>query len=751
MRSLLRFNWPDELQRSFGMFLDNLKNRWRLNKSELISVLAPGILISSIIFLFGPFVIYSGNVSEFRVSLIDILKYYAIPGFVLLAVFLSIGMALSKKYVKLYVSVIFAIGVLMWLQGNIFVWKYGLLDGHAFDWTKDQWRGWVDGSLWLLLLAFSSFFYKTVYRFAILGSIALICLQTMYLGFNSFQRSEIWKSGVSQDYVTPKGIYEFSSKRNVIQFILDAFQSDIFQDIINEDLDYYNKALEGFTFFRETTGSFPTTYMSVPAILSGINYKNHIPMQDFVKLTLNGKTISNVLYDKGYEVDLVHGGGRRYFEGRFSNAFWPGRLYGKSKYQNRDKAAFLMDLVLFRYVPHFLKPLIYNDQSWLIQRISRWNYGSQLIFSHRAFLEDLIANMTPNRKNPVYKFIHIMTTHSPLVIDENCEYAGKVLPFTRKNLNIQQKCGLDDVIGFFEKLKFLGIYDSSLIVLQADHGAGVELAMKGTNDELDSDGFISGDYLTRVAASALPLLAIKPPHSNGPLKISNAQAMLTDIPATINSILNLNERFPGMSVFDLDSEEVRDRKTYYYTWQKTNWQDNYFYRLDEYIINGSVFDRSSWRLGARYNTPENNLYETEKIDFGSPGVERFFLNGWGGDESDSKVGLTFNWALRTPSSIVVSLPKNESVCLTANVRNFLKSQTVSIIVDRKEIGTWELSPFWKWEKMNIAIPPDDKRPDVSVVEFVFSQHRKAKANEKDKRPLAVLFESIRLSKTNNCK
>ena len=728
------------------MFLDNLKNRWLSNKSELISVLASGILISSIIFFFGPFVIYSGNVSEFRVSLIDILKYYAIPGFVLLAVFLSIGMVLSKKYVKLYVSVIFGIGVLMWLQGNIFVWKYGLLDGHAFDWTKDQWRGWVDGALWLLLLAFSSFFYKTVYRFAILGSIALICLQTMYLGFNSFQRSEIWKSGVSQDYVTPKGIYEFSSKRNVIQFILDAFQSDIFQDIIDEDPDRYYTALDGFTFFTETTGSFPTTYMSVPAILSGKNYKNDIPMPEFVKRTLNGETITNVLYDKGYEVDLVHGGGRRYFEGRFSSAFWPGRLYGESKHQyNRGKAAFVLDLVLFRYAPHLLKTIVYNDQSWLVQRLIRWSYDAQLIFSHSAFLEDLIANMSSNRTKPVYKFIHIMTTHSPLVLDENCKYAGKVLPFTRKNLKIQCKCGLDAAIEFFERLKSLGIYQSSLIILQADHGAGMKLMTEWSDGELDSDSLISSDYLTRIVASALPLLAVKPPHSKGPLRISNAQAMLTDIPATISSILNLDERFPGRSVFDLDSEEIRERKTYHYTWQRTNWQDSYFYRLDEYIIKGSVFDKSSWRLGARYN-PGNNLYETERVDFGTGDADRFLLIGWGRAERDPKVELTFNWALGNSSSIVLSLPKNEAVRLTANVKNFLKSQSITIKVDGEKIGIWDLSNRWVWESHSIVINPEKDRPDVSVIEFIFSQYKKPKANEKDKRPLAVLFDFVTLNR-----
>lgn len=731
-----------------------MQNTKKLNLrfgQKIIAVLPPAVFIVALIFLFGPFNIYKGNINEFAVSLTSILALYLFPAVALLLILIAIGLLLPNRLHRRYVSIIFAIGVLIWLQGNILVWKYGLLDGRAFDLAKNQWRGWIDGALWITVLFLGFFFYKKVYRFVILGSIVLILSQAVYLGFNSFQYPEIWKREISKDHSFPNEIYDFSSNKNVVQLILDAFQSDLFQEIIEQAPDYYKKALDGFTFFRETTGSFPTTYMSIPAILSGKNYKNNIPMPEFLRHTLNGKTITNVLYDKGYEIDLVHGGGRRYFQGRFSNAFWPGRLYGDSTYQyKRGKAAFMLDLVLFRYAPHLLKPAIYNNQSWLIQRLIGWTYDSQLILSHRALLEDLIANMSSNRRKPVYKLIHIMTTHPPLVIDENCEYAGKVLPFTRKHLKIQLKCGLDGAIEFFEKLKSLGIYDSSLIILQADHGMGMKPRMEGTNREVDSDSFINSDHFRRIVGSALPLLAVKPPYSSGLLKVSSAQAQLIDIPATISSILDLNEDFPGRSVFKIDPKDVQERKTYYYKWRRENWEADYFARLDEYIIKGSAFSRKSWRPGLTYLSPGSSLRSTKKIDFGTNEASRFLRTGWGANEKSAKGGHTFNWALGDYASIFLSLPKNEAALLTANITSlpFNKPQRVSIKVDGRKIGTWQLSAAWGFDKHSIIIPPDIHRGEVSIIDFTFSQHRIPEGG-RDHRDLAVLFESITVSETKN--
>ena len=74
------------------------------------------------------------------------------------------------------------------------------------------------------------------------------------------------------------------------------------------------------------------------------------------------------------------------------------------------------------------------------------------------------------------------------------------------------------------------------------------------------------------------------------------------------------------------------------------------------------------------------------------------------------------WALGNSASALLSLPKDEVVVLTANVKTlkFVKPQRVTIKVDSQEIGMWEIGSALKWEKHSIVIEPDEHRPDVSV-------------------------------------
>jgi len=354
-----------------------IKTCWS-NKSNVKLVLAPALLIICNLFLFVPATIYFGNISEFNISLMDLLKYYAVPGMIMLLIFLGISIALSRKYLSLYVALVFAVGVLLWLQGNILVWKYGLLDGQGFDWSHNVWRGWLDGALWIVLSVLACVFSRRVSKIAGLASVVLLSLQLVTLSYSAIiHNSEIWKEKKLPAIVSaPEEIFEFSSSKNVIHIMLDAFQSDLFEDIIATDPNYYKSVLDGFTFFRETTGAFATTYMSVPASFSGKYYRNQVPMKEFVKRTLNGKTITNELYNNGYDVDLVHMSSM-YAQGLYSNIYFIPMAYGEDKKQDeKANSALMMDLVLFRLSPHFFKKLIYNNQSWTIQSLFGSKKGS---------------------------------------------------------------------------------------------------------------------------------------------------------------------------------------------------------------------------------------------------------------------------------------------------------------------------------------------------------------------------------------
>lgn len=218
--------------------------------------------------------------------------------------------------------------------------------------------------------------------------------------------------------------------------------------------------------------------------------------------------------------------------------------------------------------------------------------------------------------------------------------------------------------------------------------------------------------------------------------------MLSDVPATINSVLHLNDTFPGQSVFKILPEEIRERRYYDYRWKNSNWQSDYLPPLIEYTIIGSVFNRDSWQLGKQNPRAKNISFKTQEIDLGTDSATNYLRHGWGGNER-SEQGLTYMWALGKSASVFLSLPKNKAVRMTANVNSviFPKPQVVTIKVDGQIIGSWTLSNRWQWQEPNIIIEPSEKRPDVSIIEFLFSQQLMQK---NDQRPLAVLFESITL-------
>ncbi len=737
------------------MLVNSLISWWHSNKSDLMSVLAPAVLIISTIFVFGPATIYSGNISEFDVSFVDILKYYAVPSIITLMVFFLIGCLLPGKCLPLFISLMLISGVLLWVQGNFFAWKHGPLGIVDIDWTKDTLRAWIDGAMWIASICLACIFPNKLRKTAVLVSVAFISVQLLYLAFITIQKPEIWKEDArfSLPITPPKGIFEFSSKQNVIHIILDEFQSTVFEEIVEQDPDRYYSALQGFTFFKETTGSFPTTVMSIPAILSGQIYKNNVPIHYFRDTVYKGRTITNALHDSGYDVDFAApmSWARK---GRYSNYYKIPVPYGISQQEHEEaNAGLMLNLVLFRYAPWFLKKVIYKWEIWLptirLTKGDRQHRGGARHFAHKAFLQDFIDNMSVKRSKPVYKFIHLTTTHWPAVLNQDCQYAGKILPWTWGNIKVQAKCSFDHFLGFLNKLKSLGIYESSFIILHADHGywktpdSANQVDLKNLETALDGYFIDDKEYFARILCSALPLLAIKRPYSKGPLRISSVEAMLTDIPATISSVLNLDEEFIGCSVFKIGRNEVRKRPFHYY--DKLNRPgDDYFDRMDEFIIEGSPFDKASWRfLGHLFQL---SSYQIRKVDFGNREARPLLRFGWS-NEGSSKKGLTYQWAMGHSASIFLSLPQNEKIRLTANVKTFLESQQIAVRLDGREIGMWEISPFWNWEKHSVLIDPDENRPNVSVLEFIFSQYLKTEG----KRPLAVLFESVTLHRLESVK
>ena len=568
------------------------------------------LILAANVFVFTPFTLYVGNLDEFSMPIWPMLALFGIPALALIGSLMIIGIVLGEASYRRYTVLVATVGLLLWLQGNALVWEYGLLDGQNIDWTQGAWRGWVDLGIWIVAILAAMVFYRAAERPILHAAVAVFGLQLLVLAYSGFQNADglLAKSQVTHSADALQEIQRFSSTQNVLHIILDGFQADVFNEIISDDVigPHYQSALQGFTFFKDNIGAFPTTYMAVPAFMSGEIYRNHIPKKAFLQSVLGGKSIINTAFEAGYELDLVS---EEYWIGKYiaakhTNSYLiPTTQRATAQARVLDEAAKLLDLTLFRLGPHFLKKYIHNDQVWIVQPAI---FGSNNLpfwyFEHTAFLNGLTENMSADRAAPVYKLIHVMNTHWPMVVDGNCEYVGGSLPRNRVTVTTQSRCSLDVIIRLLDKMKQLGIYENSLIVLMADHGAGLApYELKARPAENGEDAVLINP---KVVSMATPLMAVKPPGASGPLQVSSAPSSYTDIPITIASILGLESEFGGRPVFDLRPGEQRERRHYLHSWRRDDWETEYFGPIQELIVNGNVYDSAAWRPGEKFLPPD---------------------------------------------------------------------------------------------------------------------------------------------------
>ena len=122
----------------------------------------------------------------------------------------------------------------------------------------------------------------------------------------------------------------------------------------------------------------------------------------------------------------------------------------------------------------------------------------------------MLARVAHDRPN--YKYLHIGVPHWPVSLDANCNYTG-ARPLRRANYTDQARCGIRRVGEFLDKLRQLGLYDSSLIIVSSDHGT--DLPPAGFAGRSESLSLVPGPSTVRlpaIASTAKAVMMIKPPN-----------------------------------------------------------------------------------------------------------------------------------------------------------------------------------------------------------------------------------------------
>ncbi len=650
-------------------------NHSRLRRIQ--DVLAPVLLVVLPLCLFGPFAIYSGNEAEFTAPFWIIVRPVLLMGAAVAVALVGMGLMLPSRVVRPYVALLFGLGLVLWIQGNFLIPSYGVFNGEAINWAKESWRNPYEMTLWigapLIAVAASRF----VFPIAPFASAMLVLLQIASLGISVVQAD-------AQPHAKWKGpaesMFEFSGKQNVIHIVLDGFQSEFFHEILEEDRTTFDRSWSGAVFFADHAGAFPTTMVSIPAMLTGTVYRNERNLQLYVRDHFDKGSLFKSLRAGGFRVDSIT---EMQYDNASATTFYrmPRPFVSYPEYV-QFAGWQLADLSLFRHAPHVLRPKIFNDDHWRLQAM----FGPGDTRTRRfhsvngaAVLGEFARHARVGTSEPVYKYIHVGIPHFPVVVDANCAFIGTV-PGIRERYKDQARCAVRRVTALLDRLRELGVYDNTLVVISSDHGIGFAPLKFVNGRELPAGA------LSELAARAMALLVVKAPGSTGPVRVWYAPTAITDIPATVLDAVGVRHTLPGTPALKLDENARRQRAFAMYNWKNESWAQRYFDALDVVEIEGRLLDGNNW-------TPRSAIYAPQS----TPDARVRGMH----ETQRSRNGFLYRWS--TPRAFFHAPP--DARAFEIKVRSIAPTpQTVTLTYADHELAKLTLADQ-SWVTLKHALPP----------------------------------------------
>jgi hypothetical protein len=580
---------------------------------ERMESAAAAISLALTVLVFTPLHVYAANVLEFGFSLGSLLWVCLPAG--LLAAFVLTGLTvfLPRAAHEKGVSIVVTLAVLCWVQGNIILWRYGIFDGRPIAWERFRARGIVDILVWssLLILAWfaSPFIRRNTRRIAAV----LVLVQGLSVALDISRMPPV--EGLHSYAFEGSRKCVFSPDRNVLLIMSDAFQGDLFQEIVALEPEW-KSAFPGFTHFPNAVGGYSNTLYSVPLFLTGQAY-DKTPVTDYARRAYE-RSVTRLLLKNGFETEIYP----LLYDLIFTSPGLASNMVPK-KGIDRSEMASLFDVALFRSAPHPAKKWIFHDQMWLLKGLfpdtrSKPTPGERRVrakerfkarqYDYYRYDADLAGAMeaqaNTGSRRPTFKYFHLKGLHPPLCMDRECRYSPVSL--NRENALIQARCELGSIKRVLDALKKMGIYERTMIFVIGDHGLGsFGIGLRADLYPLPPGRGSENPDLARIMGSAMPLFLAKPfgAAEGDPFRQSLAPVSLGDIPKTILEALAVSEEAPGEPIFSLPENSPRIRSFSEGVARLDPRGQHVFPR--EYLIQGLGWLESSWRLvtGGRRSGP----------------------------------------------------------------------------------------------------------------------------------------------------
>lgn len=525
------------------------------------------LFLSFMLCLFAPIDLYFSNPGDFWFTfgqLIGPMLLTAAVAFTgMMGAMCLFGLLVPKKVFGLTAACVFAASIAVYVQGTFFSSTIETINGNETIWNLKVPEMLLNTAVWLLILFVCLACYvmknKTTLRvmrmicYALLGVQLLTCAVTCIGGISH-------QGNKSENYLSTDGLYDLSANENVVVFMMDTLDTRYFDSLLAEypeTLDGY----DGFTFYHNMGSLYRKTGGFMSYFFTSEQYLNQMPLEVFCGEKIPASPMLNTLKDMDYDI-------RVYGDTSVNRAFT------KDVVENLHEAnititsvkSFIkqwMILVSYRYAPTAMRPFFYRDFNYIfpaLQRIEAKDGFAMATDDVTATLKSLNSHeMTLSEKN-AFRFIPLFGAHRPYMTDAE----GRPVVWGSVSRNEAVRASFKVVSIMIERMKALGIYDQSTIIILADHGEG----------ELSSPAFL-----------------MKRANDHGELRISQAPVSQLDLTATILKAAGCdNYAEYGTPVDEWPEDAQRERFFYAYDYRSIKRFNMYFEPITEYVYNGDATD-----------------------------------------------------------------------------------------------------------------------------------------------------------------
>ncbi len=492
---------------------------------------------------------------------------------------LSIGLALLRgKVYDMAISISAGILLAGYLQGNFFDLHLGQLSGNTTTWQDYLKHSLPNALIWLVIITLACalyHFHKKAWKLAtVVLPILLIGMQIAGLTSVAIAADVSVKAKEvavqpQTTYLSTKGMFELSTKDNIIVIVLDRLDTKYIDTVKSENPNFF-EPLDGFTYFSNHTSLYSRTYPSVTYLLTGKKSHFEEPPDTLFNEAYQNSTFLPELRKHGYTTKLYMDGYYTYsharqLEGLADNL---GTTTHTMQTQTMPILGKMVDFSAYRYSPRLLKPAFSLQERDFNKSIAIQGADPAYTPSNDTWILQHLreSGLTLQNRQNNFAYIHMVGCHE-IVLNEQSECVGErntnIVKHTQGEFNI--------VYTYLQEMKKLGVYDNATIIITGDHGK--------SEDRKDlQNGVTVG-------------LFVKPKGSHGtPLQVSKSPVSHANFQATILDAAGISTEGYGQTVWEIP-EDAQITRQYLYKVDKAN---GHF--LEEYEINGDANLWSNWKF-----------------------------------------------------------------------------------------------------------------------------------------------------------